>query len=147
MSFNRSRQRAARPSAWRPLRKQRRRDHTARLTGLRTPLQEPESLVAPAVQPRFPLGTIVGQLTEAHPSICESRARARLSYLFRCICFLSRLPWDTLRPRVGHWGARQEPRVDLVVVDATRAPLASDDAGLDQIPQMTGHRALGQPGE
>src|SRR5690348_15828397 len=57
------------------------------------------------------------------------------------------MPWDTLCPWVGHPRARQEPRINLVVVDPTRAALASDGAAVDQIPQMTGHGALGQPCE
>jgi hypothetical protein len=114
---------------------------------LRTPQRQPKARVPPGPQPRFPLAALVRDLAEAQSRFCESRARTRLPHLFRCICFLFRLSWDTLCPRAGHRRARQKPGVDLVVIDATRAALAGDGAALDEIPQMSGHGALGQPSE
>src|SRR4051794_7717226 len=122
------------------------RRETAALVRSRPPIGQPEFAAAsdPAPDAGLPAIELIRQLAVADPWISESRARF---CLFPWICFLSRLPWDTLRSRLGHRSVRQEPRVNLVVVDATRAALAGNDTALDKIPQMARHGALGQPSE
>ena len=116
---------------------------SSRLGRLRAPQRQPEAGLR---QPRS-RASHLARSSGISPKLTSrsSESRARAFCFLTCLFFCSRR-WDTLFSLVGHPPrCRQEAGRDDVGIDATRAPLARDDALLGQLGQMAGHRAPGRP--